>query len=242
MAVDFAPTGEQATIVETVRRFLEREVHPLEPEFLRREREGSPGLEEARPESRARARRSGLGGLGTPEEYGGAGPDPVTRSLVHTEVGRTYAPFAPGAEADDILYRATPARQEECLFPHPGGDKTIMLHHDRARPRCTRRRRDGFLVDRTDGWTSSPIDTMGGTRPASLLFDGVRVPGTRVPGEVGQGFRLAMEWIDRGRFVLASYALGIAHRALEMGTDGMRRLIISRDLLRGRTRVGAHLP
>ena len=118
MAVDFAPTEEQAPIVETVRRFPKREAHPLEPEVLRRGREGSPGLEEETlPDLRGKARRSDLGGLDTPEEYGGAGLDAVTRSLVHTEVGRTYAPFTLGGEADDILYRATPAQQEEYLFP-----------------------------------------------------------------------------------------------------------------------------
>lgn len=153
-------------MVETVRRFLKREVYPLESEVLRREREGSPGLEEeTSPGQRAKARRSGLWGLSTPEEDGDAGLDAVTDPENDVRDG--------GATA--------------------------------------------FLVDHTDGWSSSPIDAMGRTRPASLLFHGVRIPGTRAPGEVGQGFRLAMEWIDRGRFVIPSYALGIAHRALEMG-------------------------
>lgn len=269
MAIDFAPTGEQAAIVETVRRFLKREVYPLEPEVLRREREGLPGLDEETLRGlQAKARSFGLWGLSTPEEYGGAGLDAVSQSLVYTEVGRTYVPFVFGGEADNILYRATPEQQEEYLTPTLEGTRAscfAMTEPDAGsdaaaiRTRATREGddwvidgektfitggheadfaiviavtdpgrdvRDGgataFLVDRADGWTSSLIDTMGEARPASLFFDGVRVPGTRVLGEVGQGFRLAMEWINRGRFVIPSYALGIAHRALEMGIEYAR--------------------
>jgi alkylation response protein AidB-like acyl-CoA dehydrogenase len=76
-----------------------------------------------------------------------------------------------------------------------------------------------FLVDRSMGWTSSPIPTMGEGGPASLFFDDVRVPARNVLGEVGQGFDLGMRWIGKGRYTIPSHALGIAERALGMAIE-----------------------
>jgi acyl-CoA dehydrogenase len=76
-----------------------------------------------------------------------------------------------------------------------------------------------FLVDRAMGWTSDFIQTMGEGGPASLHFSDVRVPERNILGEVGQGFELAMQWIGRGRFIIPSYALGEAERALQMAID-----------------------
>ena len=73
-----------------------------------------------------------------------------------------------------------------------------------------------FLVDRSMGWRSEFIQTMGEGGPASLIFDNVRVPGRNVLGEIGQGFDLGMRWIGRGRYLIPSHAIGIAERALQM--------------------------
>lgn len=76
-----------------------------------------------------------------------------------------------------------------------------------------------FLVDRSMGWRSSPIVTMGPAEPASLFFDQVRVPSSHVLGEVGQGWQLAMRWIGRGRYLIPARAVGIAERALSMAVE-----------------------
>jgi len=76
-----------------------------------------------------------------------------------------------------------------------------------------------FLVDRSMGWTSRPIDTMGVYSPASLSFDDVRVPHRNILGEQGEGFALGMQWITRGRYTIPSHALGIAERALSMAIE-----------------------
>ncbi|SCL24801.1 Acyl-CoA dehydrogenase [Micromonospora rhizosphaerae] len=76
-----------------------------------------------------------------------------------------------------------------------------------------------FLVDRAMGWRSEFIQTMGEGGPASLIFDGVRVPHRNILGEVGQGFALGMEWIGKGRYTIPSHAIGIAERALQMAID-----------------------
>ncbi|MGA3490129.1 acyl-CoA dehydrogenase family protein [Micromonosporaceae bacterium DT55] len=76
-----------------------------------------------------------------------------------------------------------------------------------------------FLVDRSMGWRSEFIQTMGEGGPASLIFDDVRVPARNILGEVGQGFELGMKWIGRGRYIIPSHALGIGERALQMAID-----------------------
>ncbi|MEU7804042.1 acyl-CoA dehydrogenase family protein [Micromonospora arborensis] len=76
-----------------------------------------------------------------------------------------------------------------------------------------------FLVDRAMGWRSEFIQTMGEGGPASLVFDGVRVPHRNILGEIGQGFTLGMEWIGKGRYTIPSHAIGIAERVLQMAID-----------------------
>ena len=80
-----------------------------------------------------------------------------------------------------------------------------------------------FLVDRAMGWSSQPIKTMGGWRPAEISFDGVRVPDENVLGEVGQGFPLAMKWIGQGRIIIPARAVGQAQRLLEMAIEYSRQ-------------------
>jgi acyl-CoA dehydrogenase len=76
-----------------------------------------------------------------------------------------------------------------------------------------------FLVDRSMGWRSEFIQTMGEGGPASLIFEDVRVPHRNILGEIGQGFELGMKWIGKGRYLIPSNALGIAERALSMAID-----------------------
>jgi len=76
-----------------------------------------------------------------------------------------------------------------------------------------------FLVDRSMGWKSEQIHTMGEGGPASLVFDNVRVPARNILGEIGQGFELGMEWIGKGRYLIPASAVGIAERALQMAID-----------------------
>ena len=57
--VDFSLNDEERQIRDTVRAFIEREVMPLEPEVLRNERAGRPGIDRvAIRDLQDRARRS----------------------------------------------------------------------------------------------------------------------------------------------------------------------------------------
>jgi alkylation response protein AidB-like acyl-CoA dehydrogenase len=54
-----------------------------------------------------------------------------------------------------------------------------------------------------------------GSPTGQPIFDGVRVPGENVIGEPGEGFKVAMETLDRSRLGVASQALGIAQGATD---------------------------
>jgi alkylation response protein AidB-like acyl-CoA dehydrogenase len=55
-----------------------------------------------------------------------------------------------------------------------------------------------------------------GSATVTLVFDGVRVPDSMRLGEVGDGFRIAMQTLDRGRLALAANCLGCAREAHEL--------------------------
>ncbi|WP_346233295.1 acyl-CoA dehydrogenase family protein [Parafrigoribacterium mesophilum] len=107
-----------------MRRFIDTEVIPLELEVLSREAAGEIGL--PRPRLRrlqATARRQGLWGLATPEEYGGLGLGPVLLSVIHSELGRTFVPFDFGGKADNILFSATAEQKRDYLLPTIAGER-----------------------------------------------------------------------------------------------------------------------
>jgi alkylation response protein AidB-like acyl-CoA dehydrogenase len=72
---------------------------------------------------------------------------------------------------------------------------------------------DGFRVERVEhklGIRGSPT--------AELSFDGVRVPASNLIGAEGDGFKLAVDTLDRSRPGVAAQAVGIAQGALEVAT------------------------
>jgi alkylation response protein AidB-like acyl-CoA dehydrogenase len=54
-----------------------------------------------------------------------------------------------------------------------------------------------------------------GSPTAELTFDDVRVPAANRIGEEGEGFRIAMETLDRSRLGIAAQAIGIAQGAVD---------------------------
>ena len=160
-----------------------------------------------------------------------ANEDQKKEYLLPTIEGERVSCFAitePGAGSDAANIKLR-ARQDgddwvlngEKTFITNGNDADFAIVVGVTDP--SRRASDGgataFLVDRSMGWRSEFIQTMGEGGPASLIFDDVRVPARNVLGEVGQGFDLGMKWIGKGRYLIPSTALGIAERALGMAVD-----------------------
>jgi acyl-CoA dehydrogenase len=269
--MDLSLSDEEREIRDWVRTFVRKDVMPLEPEVLNRERRNERGLTAEELEGlQAKAKQSGFFGVHTPEEYGGMGLGAVLSALVEVELGRSFVPFRFAGDADNILYFGNEAQKAAYLVPTINGDRKSCFAITEpgagsdARAIRTTAVREGdawvvngektfitggneadfcmvfavtdkekgadggvtcFLVDRDMGWKSEPIDTMGEWGPASLVFDGVRVPHDHILGEEGKGFELAMRWIGKGRFMLPARALGACERLVEMGMDHARNRV-----------------
>ena len=76
-----------------------------------------------------------------------------------------------------------------------------------------------FLVDRdSEGFSVGKKEDKLGIRASStteLVFEGVRVPGARVLGEVGQGYKVAIETLNEGRIGIGAQMVGLAQGALD---------------------------
>src|SRR5699024_551837 len=117
-------TDEQKMVQETIRKFVEKELIPLEPEVLRNEIEGKPSLSKEKQEELVlKAKEAGFWGINTPEEYGGANLGHVMQAIVTMEVSKTFVPFKFGGSADNILYYANEEQKKKYLIPTINGEK-----------------------------------------------------------------------------------------------------------------------
>jgi alkylation response protein AidB-like acyl-CoA dehydrogenase len=76
-----------------------------------------------------------------------------------------------------------------------------------------------FLVDRgAEGFTVGKKEDKLGIRASStceLLFDGCRVPRSSVLGDVGKGYKVAIETLNEGRIGIGAQMVGLAQGALD---------------------------
>lgn len=122
--MDFTLSTEEAEVRDWVRTFVRREIMPLEPEVLRRERAGQPAITLAElAELQAKAREAGFWGVQTPEEYGGMGLSAVMTALLEVELGRSFVPFRFGGAADNILFHANEEQKRRYLLPTIEGER-----------------------------------------------------------------------------------------------------------------------
>ncbi|HEY3359882.1 MAG TPA: acyl-CoA dehydrogenase family protein [Polyangia bacterium] len=95
--------------------------------------------------------------------------------------------------------------------------KTPVEHAGRRRDRIT-----AFLVERGMGLQSgSEEDKLGirGSSLTSIYLDGVRVPRENILGEIGQGFKIAMEILNAGRLSLSAGCVGMGRRIVALAVD-----------------------
>jgi len=76
-----------------------------------------------------------------------------------------------------------------------------------------------FIVERgMEGFTVGKKENKLGIRASStteLVFDGVRVPAANVLGEVGKGYKVAIETLNEGRIGIGAQMVGLAQGALD---------------------------
>ncbi|GAB2973694.1 acyl-CoA dehydrogenase family protein [Saccharothrix stipae] len=122
--MDFTLDEEQKEIRDWVRTFVRKEVAPLEPEVLRRERLGQPGLtRDELTELQDKAKAAGFFGVLTPQEYGGMGLGALMTALLEAELGRTFVPFRFGGYADNILFHGNEEQKQRYLLPTISGER-----------------------------------------------------------------------------------------------------------------------
>ena len=129
------PTEEQRQIVATVRRFVREEIVPLEAKL-------DPDASELPREDFERlnkqVREMGFCGLDIPAEYGGAGIDLVTRTLMAVEMAQHRAGlYAPcygvfGSAGLAQLYEATEEQKQRYLLSDAARREARLLRPDRA--------------------------------------------------------------------------------------------------------------
>lgn len=263
--MEFNLNDEQKMVLKTVRKFVKKELIPLESRVLSNEREGLQGIaEEEIRKIQLKAKAAGLWGISTPEEYGGVNLGLLMSTLIQMELGKTFIPFQFGGEAAEILYYCNVEQKMKYLIPTINGERKLCFAltepnagSDAAAIRMTavkkgshwvlngektfisdgheadfvmvfavtdkEKRANGgitcFLVDRYMGWKSYPIQTIDGSKIASLVFEDVTVPEENILTGEGQGFELILKTITRGRCMLPALALGAAERLLQMGID-----------------------
>jgi alkylation response protein AidB-like acyl-CoA dehydrogenase len=100
-----------------------------------------------------------------------------------------------------------------------GADAGIFVVFANANPSAGYKGITAFLIERDmPGFIVGKKEDKLGIRASStteLLFDGCLVPAANVLGEVGQGYKIAIETLNEGRIGIGAQMLGIARGALE---------------------------
>ncbi|HEY8348029.1 MAG TPA: acyl-CoA dehydrogenase [Symbiobacteriaceae bacterium] len=148
--------------------------------------------------------------------------------LTRGQMVGAYALTEPGAGSDAAAIRTTAVRDGdsyvlngEKTFITSGGQAGLYVVFARTDPDPASRHRgvSAFLVEAgTPGLiVGKPVEKMGlhAAPTTPLYFQDCRIPASQLLGREGDGFRMAMELLDRGRVGIAAQAVGIAQAALE---------------------------
>ncbi|MCC6778392.1 MAG: acyl-CoA dehydrogenase family protein [Hyphomicrobiales bacterium] len=122
--MDFELPEDLKLMKEQLRRFVDREVIPIEREAC----DGPDLKPEVRAHLEAKTKEMGYWNISTPVEYGGLGLGLMARVVIWEELGRSIAlPTRKtsifGPEVSPILYHLTDAQKTEYLYPIISGEK-----------------------------------------------------------------------------------------------------------------------
>lgn len=124
--IGFSPTEEQQSLVDTVRRFVQTEIVPLESDL---DPDAGELPREVHDRLVARVEQMGLRHWDAPAEVGGPGLDSVTQVLLAMEMSQHRAGlYAPcygvfGGAGLAHLYEATEDQKERYLYPTLRGER-----------------------------------------------------------------------------------------------------------------------
>ncbi|HLW82149.1 MAG TPA: acyl-CoA dehydrogenase [Candidatus Acidoferrales bacterium] len=169
--MDLALTEEQSLLQRTVREFAETEVKPLAKEL---DETGHFPRENFR-----KAAELGLAGVAVPEEYGGAGMDHISYSIVIDEISRACASTGVilsvqnSLYCDPVLRFGTEEQKKKFLVPFARGEKIgcYALTEPQAGSNAAALRTkailkgDKYVINGTKAWI-----TNGGAADAAIVY------------------------------------------------------------------------
>ena len=129
-----------------------------------------------------------------------------------------------GSDAFALAARAVPSAggwllSGRKLWISNGNEADVFIVFANAKPEAGYRGITGFLVERGfPGFTVGKKEDKLGIRASStceLLLDDCCVPGENVLGEVGKGYKVAIETLNEGRIGIGAQMIGIAQAALD---------------------------
>ncbi len=135
----------------------------------------------------------------------------VAFALSEPAAGSDAAALELRAEPDGDGFRLTGTKM--WISNAPEADVyTVFARTGEAGPRGV----TAFVVPReSDGLSGEPIELIARHAVGRLDFEGVRVGAEQVLGEVGGGFKVAMETLDLFRPSVGAFAVGMAQAALD---------------------------
>jgi alkylation response protein AidB-like acyl-CoA dehydrogenase len=145
--------------------------------------------------------------------------------LASERVG-AYA-LSEAGSGSDAFALATRAREDgdgyvldgRKLWITNANEADIFLVFATVNPEAGYRGITAFAIDRdTPGFTVGKKEDKLGIRASStceLILEGVRVPRAQVVGEVGKGYKVAIETLNEGRIGIGAQMLGLAAGALD---------------------------
>jgi alkylation response protein AidB-like acyl-CoA dehydrogenase len=129
-----------------------------------------------------------------------------------------------GSDAFALACRATQDGDDWVLEGHKlwitnGNEAGLFIVFATVDPEAGDKGITAFLVEKEfEGFSVGKKEDKLGIRASStteLLFDNVRVPGANVLGEVGKGYKTAIETLNEGRIGIGAQMLGLAQGALD---------------------------
>jgi len=129
-----------------------------------------------------------------------------------------------GSDAFALSCRATQDGEDwildgQKLFITNGNEAGIFIVFANVNPEAGYKGITAFIVEKgMEGFTVGKKEDKLGIRASStteLIFENVRVPGGNVLGEVGKGYKTAIETLNEGRIGIGAQMVGLAQGALD---------------------------
>jgi len=157
------------------------------------------------------------------------GSDDVKRRYLPKMASNTIGAYAlsEAGSGSDAFAMATHAREHDGdwvitgrkLWITNGNEAALFIVFANANPDAGYRGITAFLVERgAAGFTVGKKEDKLGIRASStceLLFEECRVPRANVLGEVGRGYKVAIETLNEGRIGIGAQMIGLAQGALD---------------------------